>query len=134
MRPFSIRRPEVERAMWAVAVVVLDEDAEHAVELAPVEDEEPVETLGADGANEALGDRIRLGRPDRCPDDLDAFTAEDGVEVTRELTVAIADQEANGRRSLRQGPGELACLLGYPGRRPAWACSRRGGRAGCQAR
>jgi hypothetical protein len=37
----GIRRPEVERSMGAVAVVVLDEDAEHALELAPVEDEEP---------------------------------------------------------------------------------------------
>jgi hypothetical protein len=36
-------------------------------------------------------------------------------KVTRELAVAVADEEANGRRSLRQGPGELSCLLGHPG-------------------
>jgi hypothetical protein len=98
--------------MRAVAVVVLDEDALHSLEVAPVEDEEPVEALGAGGSDEALGDCIRLGRPDRCPDDLDAFAAEDGVELTRELVVAIANQEANWRRSLGKGANELAsCWL-----------------------
>jgi len=80
-----------------VAVVVLDEDAQHSLEVAPVEDEDPVEALGAGGADEALGECIRFGRPDRCPDDLDAFAAEDGVEVTRELAVAIANQKADPR-------------------------------------
>ena len=40
---------------------MLDEDAENSLEVAPVENEEPVETLGAGGADEALGDRIRFG-------------------------------------------------------------------------
>jgi hypothetical protein len=44
-----------------MAVVVVDEDAEHALEVPAVEDEEPVEALRADGADEALGDRIRFG-------------------------------------------------------------------------
>src|SRR6266508_3987158 len=74
----------------------------------PLEDQQPVEALGARGSDEALGDRVRFGRADRRSDDLDVFAAEDGVEVTRELAVAIADQEANRRRSFRQGPGELA--------------------------
>lgn len=57
-----IWRREVERAVRPVAVVVLDEDAKHALEVQPVDDEEPVETLGPDGADEALSDRIRLRR------------------------------------------------------------------------
>ena len=48
-------------------------------------------------------------------DDLDALASEDGVEVTGELAVAIANQEANRCRSPGQGPGELTCLLGAPG-------------------
>ena len=44
-----------------MAVVVVDEDAEHALEVPAVEDEEPVEALRADGADEALCDRIRFG-------------------------------------------------------------------------
>src|SRR5215207_1635058 len=83
----GVGRLEVERAMRAVAVVVLDEDAQHSLEVSPVEDEEPVETLRAGSADEALGDRIRFGRSDRCSNDLDAFAAKDGVEVMCELAV-----------------------------------------------
>ena len=48
--------------MRAVAVVVVGEDAEDALEMAPVRDQQPVEALGAGGADEALGDRVRLRR------------------------------------------------------------------------
>src|SRR5215211_8685967 len=94
---------------------MLGEDAEHPLEMAAVDDQEPVETLGSDGADEALGNRVRLRRSDRRADDLDAFAAEDNVEVTRELAVAIPDQKAHRRRTLRQSPSELTGLLGDPG-------------------
>ena len=55
-----VGRRAVERPVRPVAVVAVDEDAEYALEVAPVENEEPVETLGAGGADEALGDRIRF--------------------------------------------------------------------------
>ena len=69
-------------------------DAKHPLEMAAVKDQEPVQTLDSDRADEALGDRVRLQRSDGCPDDLDPFTSEDGVELARELAIAIADQEA----------------------------------------
>ena len=58
--------------MRAVAVVVVDESTKHTLEVAPVEDQEPVDALRAGGADEALSDRIRLGRGpasgrSRCP-------------------------------------------------------------------
>jgi hypothetical protein len=56
--------------MQAVGVVVVDESAERPFELAPARDQEPVETLGTDGADEALGDGVRLRRAKRRPDDL----------------------------------------------------------------
>src|SRR6266540_1924381 len=108
-------RPQVECAVRPLPVVVVDVDTQHAFEVAAVEDQQPVEALGAHGSDEALGDRVRFGRANRRPDDLDAFATEDVVEVTRELAVAIADQEANRSRSFRQGPGELASLLADPG-------------------
>ena len=55
--------------------------------------------------------------------------SEDGVEVTRELAVAVADEEAKRRRSGAQRPGELAACrltrgpLGF-GVQPA-RCTRR---------
>jgi hypothetical protein len=38
---------QVQRAVRPVGVVVVDEDAENALEMAPVHDQEPVEALGA---------------------------------------------------------------------------------------
>jgi hypothetical protein len=49
-----IGRREVKRAVRPAAVVVVDEDAKRAFEVPSVEDEEPVEALRADGADEAL--------------------------------------------------------------------------------
>jgi hypothetical protein len=77
--------------MWPVAVVMVDEDHKHSLEMAAVEDQQPVETLGSDGADEAFGNRVRLWGAHRCADDLDPFASEDDVEVARELAVAIPD-------------------------------------------
>jgi len=48
-------------------------------------------------------------------DDLDSFAGEDGVEVTGELAVAVADEETKGRSPLLECPGELPGLPGDPG-------------------
>jgi hypothetical protein len=68
-----------------MGVVVVEEDAEDMFEVTAVHDQEPVEALGADGADEALGDRVRLRRSNWCLDDLDAFACEDRVEVAGNL-------------------------------------------------
>jgi hypothetical protein len=94
---------------------MLGEEVEHPFEMVAVEDQQPVETLRSDGADEALGDRIPLRRSHRRADDLDPFSSEDDVEVTRELAVAVPDQKAHRRRTLRQSPRELTGLLGDPG-------------------
>ena len=72
-------------------VVVVREHAKYALGVSTIHDQEPIEALRADGADEALGDRVRS---DWCLDDLSALAGEDGVEVARELAVAVADQEA----------------------------------------
>ena len=46
--------------MRALAVVMVNERAEHSLEVSPIEDQKPVEALAADGAYEALSDGIRL--------------------------------------------------------------------------
>jgi hypothetical protein len=93
---------------------MLDEDAQDALEVAPVHDQRPVQTLGANRAGEALGDRVRCRRTYRRLANRDAFAAEDGVEVACELAVAVADQETQRRWALAERPGELAGLLGDP--------------------
>src|SRR5215207_3428867 len=89
----GFRRPEFEGAMGSLAVVVVGVDAEHAFEVTAVEDQQPVETLGTHGANEALRDRVRLRRPHRRLHDPDAFAAEHLVERAAVLTVAVTNQE-----------------------------------------
>jgi len=91
---------------------MLDEDAKHPFEMTAVEDQEPVETLRSDGADEALGVRVCPGCADRCVDHLDPFAAEDLVEGGAELAVAVMDQEV---RPLEQaGEAQVARLLRHP--------------------
>jgi hypothetical protein len=58
--------------MRPLRVVVVDEDAQDAFEVAGVEDQQPVEAFGADGSDEPLGDGVCLRRLHRRLDDPDA--------------------------------------------------------------
>jgi hypothetical protein len=80
-----------EPAVRAFAVVVLDVDPQNVFEMAAAEDQQPVETLVADGADESLGVGVRLRRLHGRVDHLDSFTAEQLVEGGGELAVAIVD-------------------------------------------
>jgi hypothetical protein len=109
---------ELQRAVRPVGVVVIDVDAEHMLEMAAVHDEEPIEAFSADGADEALGNRVRVWCSHWRLDDADAFAGEHGVKVARELAVSIADQETERRGLLPKSPGELSSLLSDPC--PGW--------------
>jgi hypothetical protein len=71
---------EGQRSVRPLTVVVSRVAAEHVFEVAAAEDQKPVGTFRADGADEALGIGVRLWRANRCLDHLDAFAAEDLVE------------------------------------------------------
>src|SRR6266498_3152587 len=98
--------------MRARRVVVLDVGAEDSLEMAAVEDQEPVEALSTDGADEALGDGIRFGRSDRRAEDPDSLAAEDLVEGAGVLAVTVTDQETDPL--LGEEESEVARLLGNP--------------------
>jgi hypothetical protein len=51
--------------MWPVLVVVTAVDAEHVLEMAAAEDEDPVEAISAESADPALGVSVRVRRLDR---------------------------------------------------------------------
>ena len=89
----AIWRDKLERAVRPVPVVVVGVDAQDAFEMAPSEDEDPIETVAADGAHPALGERVRVRRLDRRPDHLDPYGGEQRVEGASELAVPIAEQE-----------------------------------------
>jgi hypothetical protein len=95
---------------------VVDVDTEDALELATVDDQDPVEALAPDRADEALGVGVRLRRLDRRLDDFDPLAAEDLIERAVELGVAIANQESKRRGSLGERPSELAacCAVQAP--------------------
>jgi hypothetical protein len=52
---------------------VIDVGAEDTLELPPVADQEPVETVATDGADPAFGECVRPRRAKRGADDLDAI-------------------------------------------------------------
>jgi hypothetical protein len=106
---------EVDPAVRALAVVVLDELPEHPVEVAFAPDEQPVQALGSCGADEAFGDRVRLRRPDGCLDDPGPGRAHHLVEGPDELGVPVADQGAEGSALVLEGRYEVPGLLRYPG-------------------
>ena len=80
--------------MRAVGVVVLHILTQHDVEVAWSGDQEVVEAFPAQGADEALRDRVRPGCPDRGANDADVGAGEHGVE--------------RGAHARQRGPGERA--------------------------
>ena len=75
----------IQRPMWAVRVVVLDELLQYHREVALSGDQELVEAFPAERADEAFRDRVRPWCPYRGADDPDVGTGEDGVERGGEL-------------------------------------------------
>src|SRR5215218_2255152 len=114
--PAAVSRAEllVERPVWPVRVVVKRVDTNHALEMAAADDQQPVEALAAHASHPALGVRPRPWRPHRRLDDMDAFGAEDLVEVARELAVAIANQEADAYTLVVEAHDQVARLLCHP--------------------
>jgi hypothetical protein len=99
--------------MWPLTVVMVGVDAKDAFEVAAVADLQPVQTLGAYGPDEALGDRVRLRRPDRCLHDPHPSLRKITSKGPRVLAVAVADQEAHALGG--EVESEIARLLGHPG-------------------
>jgi hypothetical protein len=72
-------------------VVVIDELAEHHLEMTAVEDQHPIQALAPDGAGEALGVGVCTRSTDWCADDPNALGMEDLIEASCELGVPVAD-------------------------------------------
>jgi hypothetical protein len=96
--------------MRALRVVVVDVDAQHTLEVAAVEDQQPVDAFGADGSEEPLGDGVPLRRPHRSLHDPNPVAAEHLAEGAAVLVVAIADQQAHAL--VGEVDAEVARLLG----------------------
>ena len=103
--------------MWSMAVVMVNEDANDLLEMVAVEDQEPIETLRANGPHEPFRDPVGLRGPKRRANDLHPIALENPVKTLGKLLIPIANQEAERFLALRQRPRQLAGLLCHP--RPA---------------
>jgi hypothetical protein len=112
-RVAAARREQSESAAWPVLVVVAAVDAEHVLEVAAAEEEDPVEAVGANRAHPTLGEGVCVRRLDRCADHLDALCPKDLVERAAEPRVALVDEEPE-RLLILELDGEVARLLGDP--------------------
>ena len=99
--------------MWPVLVVVTAVDTEHMLEMAPAEDEDPVEAVGADRAHPTLGVGVCVRGLNGRTDHRDALGAKDLVEGVAELGVAIVEEEPE-RVPVAELHDEVARLLGDP--------------------
>ena len=75
--------------MTVVVRQVLDQDL---LEMTTSEDDEPVQTLSADRADETLGEGVRPGRSTGL-DDPDTLGAKYLVEAGGELRISVTDDE-----------------------------------------
>ena len=80
---------ELESSVWPLLIEVADIDTEDMLELAAMEDQEPIEALPAHAADAAFGVGIRVRRAERCADHRDLFALEDAIESPAEVRVAI---------------------------------------------
>ena len=95
-------------------VVVADVSGKNSFEVPAVHDQDPVEALAADSADPPFDERVRAGRSHWCPDRADALGAEHLVESSRELAVAVVDQEPDRLLALDEGFDDVPGLLGRP--------------------
>src|SRR6266545_6122228 len=86
---------------------------QHALEMAAAQDQDPVEAVGADGADPALRVGIRVRRPNRRADHFHSLGTEHLVEPAAELRVAIVDQKPE-RLLLAELHHQVARLLRCP--------------------
>ena len=110
---WRIRWFEGEPAMGPFLVVVLEVVDEDAPEVALVVDEDLVEALAADCADEAFGVGVRDWGAHWREDHADTFAREDLVEGAGERRVTVSDQDTD---VVEDAAGrEVAGLLGDPG-------------------
>src|SRR5215212_3939998 len=105
----------MQRSVWAVGVVVLDELVQHLRQVAWSGDQRVVEAFAAQSADEALGDRVCARCPDWGADDGDVGAGEHGVECGGELGVSVTDQEPELLGAVAEVHQQVAGLPGDPG-------------------
>jgi hypothetical protein len=104
----------------AVPVVMPGVVGQHDPQMLLAEDQHPVGTFTADGADPTFGDRVRPRCLRRRLDDLDADRSEHVVETGGELGVAVTDEEPQPVSALVQINEQIPGPAASPTRRSGW--------------
>jgi hypothetical protein len=101
-----------ERPVRPVIVVMVLVVAKHGCGMSLVGDEDAVEELASDAADEAFGDGVGPRCQHRCLDDADVDGGEHGVDGGGELGVAVPDEEPDRRPASSRSIARLrACWV-----------------------
>ena len=95
-------------------VVVRGVPGKHPAQMLLAEDQHPVGDLGPDREDEAFGEAVRPWTPRRDLDHLDARVRQDRIELRRELTGRIANEEPEPADVPAEIHQQVAGLLGGP--------------------
>jgi len=106
-----IRRLKLQRPVGAMSVVVRDVHPEGPLQVPAAHDQEPVQTLGADGADPPFRVGVRVGRLHRRHEHVDTLRPEHVIEPAAELCVSVANNEVHPWAPLAQRQEEVAGLL-----------------------
>jgi len=104
---------ELEAAMRPGRVVVVEVLGEDRLQVAARENEQVVEAVLGDGADPALGERVRPWGANGREDGLDTDRREGPVEAGRELGVSVPDEKPHPPSGLLKLRGEAAGELGH---------------------
>src|SRR5215467_7448920 len=107
----TIRRREVQAAVSPMSVVMIDEFGEDALEVTRIQDQQPIEALGTNGADESFCDPICRRRLNRRPDDSNTNALKHLIKASREFAIVIAHESTNRFGTLRERPRHLTGLL-----------------------
>src|SRR6266536_3092463 len=105
---------KVDAAVWAGGVVVVDVCGQDPLEVASVEDQDPVQALGPDGAYPALRVGVGFRRPRWGLERLDTGCGEHRAERRGELAVAIPNEQPEPIRALVEAHQQIPGGLGDP--------------------
>ena len=109
-----LRWTQFAGAVWASTVVMANVLGERQTQVPLTEDQYAVGEFGSDGADEPLGETVRLRAARRNPDYLDAHIGEDGVEGCGELASPVANEDPELGHAIAEIHHEVADLLGGP--------------------
>jgi hypothetical protein len=110
-QPWLARDALADPLVWAASVEVSHPFGQYPSKVILAEDQDVVETLAAEAAEEAFADSIHVGRFRRDREHVDARAVGGGGKVAAEFAVVVPDQKPRG---LLVGCG-LPQLLGDPG-------------------